>query len=221
VLDGSLDRFGWATTAPLLSPAECRELTQLYGQDERFRSRVDMARHNFGSGEYKYFSRPLPAVVEELRTSLYTRLAPIASRWAARLGGEPYPPDLPAFLDSCVRAGQTRPTPLLLRYQEDDFNCLHQDLYGDVAFPLQATILLSEPGRDFAGGEFLLLEQRPRAQSRGQAVALELGQAILFATRHRPVPGARGFYRVNVRHGVSRLLRGERYTLGIIFHDAR
>jgi len=205
----------------LLTAEECEALIALYEDDSRFRSRVIMARHNFGSGEYKYFDRPLPKLVEHLRHELYPQLAHTANRWAAWLGTEAYPSQLDEFLDHCHGHGQTRPTPLLLKYQADDYNCLHQDLYGDVAFPLQVTVLLSPLHTGFEGGEFLLMEQRPRAQSRGQAVVLEQGQAVLFATHHRPVKGSRGHYRVNMRHGVSRLLSGQRYTLGIIFHDAR
>jgi hypothetical protein len=180
-----------------------------------------MARHRFGEGEYRYFAAPLPPLVATLRRELYARLAPTASRWAARLGaGEPYPVELGAFLRRCALHGQRRPTPLLLRYEAGGYNCLHQDLYGPVAFPLQVTVLLSCPGRDFAGGQFLLVEQRPRAQSRGEAIELGEGEAIVFATRYRPVDGARGSYRVVMRHGVSRLTSGVRMTLGIIFHDA-
>lgn len=193
----------------------------MYDEDARFRSRIDMARYGFGSGEYKYFARPLPPAVEALREAVYPQLAPVASRWAERLGGEPYPATLEAFLNLCAKRGQTRPTPLLLRYGPGDYNCLHQDLYGDVVFPIQLTVVLSRRDVDYQGGEFLLVEQRPRAQSRGQAVPLELGEAVIFATRYRPIQGTRGFYRVNMRHGVSRLLSGERFTLGVIFHDAK
>jgi uncharacterized protein len=220
-IQAGLDAYGYATTPPLLTAAECAALVRLYGQEQPFRSTIDMARYNFGSGEYKYFARPLPALVGSLRTSLYPRLAPIANAWAERLDGPSFPDTLDAFLEVCARHGQTRPTPLLLRYQAGDYNCLHQDLYGEVAFPIQLTLALSRPGTDYSGGEFLLLEQRPRAQSRGQAVHLELGEAVIFATRYRPVQGTRGFYRVNLRHGVSRVVSGERCTLGIIFHDAR
>ena len=220
-IEAGLDAYGYATTPPLVTPAGCAAMVSLYSQEQPFRSTIDMARYNFGSGEYKYFARPLPALVESLRTSLYRHLAPIANRWAEQLGGPSFSDSLDAFLEECARRGQTRPTPLMLHYQAGDYNCLHQDLYGDVAFPLQLTLALSSPGKDYTGGEFLLLEQRPRAQSRGQAVHLELGEAVIFATRYRPVQGTRGFYRVNLRHGVSRLLTGERYTLGIIFHDAR
>ena len=220
-LERSLDEWGYAATPPLLTPAECSELVRLYAEDGSFRSRIDMARYNFGSGEYKYFDRPLPPLIEQLRSGFYPHLAPVASRWAERLGATSYPPDLQAFLDVCAKHGQSRPTPLLLRYGAGDYNCLHQDLYGEVAFPIQLTFALSELGADYTGGEFLLMEQRPRAQSRGQAISLQLGEAVIFATRYRPVQGTRGSYRVNMRHGVSRLLSGERYTLGIIFHDAK
>ncbi|HEX6512269.1 MAG TPA: 2OG-Fe(II) oxygenase [Chloroflexota bacterium] len=221
VIERSLDEYGYAVTPAVLSAAECEDIVRLYAVDGRFRSRVVMARHNFGSGEYKYFSRPLPATVEALRTGFYPCLAPLANRWAERLGETGYPAECAEFLETCARAGQVKPTPLVLRYETGDFNCLHQDLYGDVAFPLQVTVALSRREADYSGGEFLLLEQRPRAQSRGQAVTLEQGEAVVFATHHRPVRGARGYYRVNMRHGVSRLLSGDRYTLGIIFHDAR
>jgi hypothetical protein len=219
-IERSLDGFGYATTGPMLTAAECDSLTALYDDEARFRSRVDMARYGFGSGEYKYLSRPLPELVQDLRAGFYPYLEPVASRWADALGDPPYPPTLDSFLETCARHGQTRPTPLILKYQEGDYNCLHQDLYGDVAFPIQITFALSRRGKDYSGGEFLLLEQRPRAQSRGQAVTLEQGEAVIFATRYRPVRGSRGWYRVNLRHGVSRLLSGSRCTLGIIFHDA-
>ncbi|HYZ49122.1 MAG TPA: 2OG-Fe(II) oxygenase, partial [Sphingomonas sp.] len=206
----------------LLSPGECAGVARLYGHEPSFRTRIVMERHAFGRGEYKYFGYPLPPQVEALREALYFRLAPIANRWAERLRLDTrYPPGLDAFLRTCHEAGQTRPTPLLLRYDAEGYNCLHQDLYGSIAFPLQATVLLSRPGEDFAGGEFLLVEQRPRAQSRGEVVPLEQGQAVLFANSERPVPGARGFYRVKLRHGVSRVTSGHRMTLGLIFHDSR
>jgi hypothetical protein len=179
-----------------------------------------MARHRFGEGEYKYFAAPLPPLVAALRTQIYPRLVPVANRWAAALGTDPYPPTLAAYLARCAAAGQRRPTPLLLRYAAGGYNCLHQDLYGALAFPLQLTCVLSEVGEDYSGGEFLLVEQRPRSQSRGEAIVLRRGDAIVFATRHRPVAGARGSYRVTMRHGVSRLRSGERMSLGIIFHDA-
>jgi hypothetical protein len=220
-LAADLDSRGYATTGPLLSPAECRALAGLYPRETGFRSRVVMARHGFGRGEYKYFAYPLPPPVAALRESLYPRLVPIARRWSAAIGKEP---DLPAtheaYLKQCREAGQARPTPLLLRYGEGDYNCLHQDLYGEIAFPLQATILLSAPGKDFEGGEFVLVEQRPRMQSRPEVVPLKRGEAVIFAVHERPVAGKRGTYRVKMRHGVSRLRRGERVTLGVIFHDA-
>ncbi|MEX2220432.1 MAG: 2OG-Fe(II) oxygenase [Candidatus Rokuibacteriota bacterium] len=218
----ALDDRGWATTPPLLTAAECAELIRLYPEERRFRSRVDMARFRFGEGEYKYFANPLPPVVLGLRRHAYPHLAPIASGWENTLGAERrYPAELDEFLAVCAEHGQTKPTPLLLRYEAGGYNCLHHDLYGDVAFPLQMTCLLSRPGQDFTGGEFLLVEQRPRAQSTGSVVPLERGQIVIFATRHRPARGARGAYRVTLRHGVSRVASGERYTLGVIFHDAK
>jgi hypothetical protein len=217
-----LEARGAATTGPLLSAAECRALAALYAGDTGFRSRVVMARHGFGQGEYKYFSYPLPPLVAELRKALYPRLAPAARRWYAAMGRKAdLPETLDAYLERCHDAGQTRPTPLLLRYGEGDYNCLHQDLYGELAFPLQATILLSAPGEDFQGGEFVLVEQRPRTQSRPEVVPLRQGEAVIFAVNERPVEGKRGVYRVKMRHGVSRLRKGERLTLGVIFHDAR
>ena len=216
-----LDERGWATTPALVTAGECAELIRLYAALRRFRSRVDMARFRFGEGAYKYFANPLPAVVRELRRHAYSHLAPIASAWEAALGTDVrYPPELDGFLAVCAEHGQTKPTPLLLRYEAGGYNCLHQDLYGDVAFPLQMTCLLSRPGQDFTGGEFLLVEQRPRAQSTGSVVPLGRGQIVIFATRHRPAKGSRGAYRVTLRHGVSRVVSGERYTLGVIFHDA-
>jgi hypothetical protein len=220
-IGASLDEWGHARTPALLTPAECGELRALYADDARFRSRVDMARYRFGVGEYKYFADPLPALVGELREHAYEPLAAIANRWEAALKTRVrHPADLAGLLAICARRGQRKPTPLLLRYLAAGYNCLHQDLYGDVVFPIQLTVLLSEPGKDFEGGEFLLVEQRPRAQSLGSVVHLGLGEAVIFATRHRPVAGARGHYRANMRHGVSRVLSGERYTLGIIFHNA-
>jgi hypothetical protein len=217
-----LDRYGCALTGPLLSAAECVSLAALYPRNEHFRSRIVMRRHGFGSGEYKYFSYPLPDPIGALRAALYPRLAPIANRWNERMGLRPrYPADHEAFLRKCHAAGQFRPTPLLLKYVTGDFNCLHQDLYGELAFPLQATFLLSHPGRDFTGGEFLLTEQRPRMQSRAEVVPLAEGEGVIFAVHHRPVEGVHGDYRVNLRHGVSRLRSGERHTLGVIFHDAK
>ena len=217
-----LDANGYALPGRILTPDECATLIALYPKRERFRSRVDMARLRYGVGEYKYFARPMPKLVEELRGAFFTHLAPIGNRWSKLLdAGEPYPDSLSAFLKTCAEHDQSRPTPLLLRYQAAGYNCLHQDLYGDIAFPLQFTCVLSRRGRDFEGGEFLLVEQRPRAQSRGEALSLDQGEGIIFTNRYRPVRGARGFYRVNVRHGVSTLRAGERYSLGIIFHDAR
>lgn len=217
-----LDARGVATTGPLLSPAEADELIALYPERERFRSRVEMARHGYGEGEYKYFAYPLPSLLAELRQAVYTRLAPLATLWAERLREEQrFPDTLDAFLATCHAAGQTRPTPLLLKYGPGDFNCLHQDLYGDLAFPFQMVLLLSRPGRDFSGGEFTLVEQRPRRQSTVEVVPLDLGEAAVFAVRHRPARGSRGFHRTTLRHGVSRIRSGARYTAGVIFHDAR
>ena len=220
-----LDARGAATTGPLFGPGECRALAALYAEPApgaTFRSRVVMARHGFGQGEYKYFSYPLPPPVAELRQALYPRLAPVARRWHAAMGRAADLPDaLDGYLKRCHAAGQTRPTPLLLRYGAGDYNCLHQDLYGELAFPLQATILLSASGADFSGGEFVLVEQRPRMQSRPEVVPWRQGEAVIFAVNERPVAGKRGVYRVKMRHGVSRLLSGERLTLGIIFHDAK
>ena len=216
-----LDAYGCATLAGLLAPRECTALAALYPDDGLFRSRIVMARHGFGSGEYKYFRYPLPDLIAELRAALYPRLAPIANRWNTALGSEArYPARHADFLARCHAAGQRRPTPLLLQYQAGDYNCLHQDVYGEQVFPLQATILLSAPGRDFAGGEFVLTEQRPRMQSRPEVVPLGQGDAVVFAVHQRPVQGTRGAYRVKLRHGVSRLRSGRRHTLGIIFHDA-
>lgn len=221
-IESSLEHDGHAVVRGLLTPGDCRALIAGYTDDERFRSTIDMARHGFGQGEYRYFAYPLPGVIAALRTALYARLAPIANRWNEALGAQSrFPADHAAYLARCHRAEQTRPTPLILRYRAGDFNCLHQDLYGEHVFPLQATILLSSPGADFEGGEFVLTEQRPRRQSRVEVVALERGDTVIFPVHHRPVRGARGVYRTNMRHGVSRLLAGERYTAGIIFHDAR
>jgi uncharacterized protein len=219
---GDLDAQGCAVLKGLLSPQECHEVAALYPQDTHFRSRVVMGRHGFGRGEYKYFSYPLPELIAEMRPLLYARLHGVANRWNEAMGIDiRYPDDHAAFLRRCHAAGQVKPTPLLLQYGEDDYNCLHQDLYGEHVFPLQVAILLSEPGRDFEGGEFVLTEQRPRMQSRPEVVPLRQGDAVAFAVHHRPVQGTRGFYRVNLRHGVSRVRSGHRHTLGVIFHDAK
>lgn len=216
-----LDERGHATTPALLTGAECARLAAVYHDERRFRARVDMARFRFGVGEYKYFATPLPPLVAALRTHVYPHLAPLANRWMAQLGQpERFPLALPEFTAVCAARGQRRPTPLLLRYTAGGYNCLHQDLYGAVAFPLQLTCVLSRGGRDYTGGEFLLVEQRPRAQSRGAAIVLEQGAAVIFPTRHRPVAGTRGVFRATVRHGLSRVHTGERLALGVIFHDA-
>jgi uncharacterized protein len=216
-----LDSQGWAIMPKLLTPAQCRGIADLYEDGERFRSKVVMARHGFGRGEYQYFAYPLPDLVEALRGALYPQLAPIANRWNETMGiGVRYPADHATFLKRCHAAGQTRPTPLLLQYGPGDYNCLHQDLYGEHVFPLQVAILLSEPGEEFEGGEFVLTEQRPRMQSRPSVVPLRRGDAVVFAVNQRPVRGSRGFYRTVLRHGVSRIRAGRRHTLGIIFHDA-
>ena len=217
-----LDVHGCVTTGALLSAEECAALAETYSADAPFRSRVIMARHGFGRGEYKYFAYPLPEVVAALRAALYPPLADIANRWNEALGiALRYPRDHAAYLARCHRAGQAKPTPLLLQYGPGDYNCLHQDLYGEHVFPLQVTFLLSRPGEDFAGGEFVLTEQRPRMQSRAEVVPLAQGEGVIFPVHHRPVQGTRGIYRVNMRHGVSRLHTGHRHTLGIIFHDAK
>jgi len=216
-----LDAQGNARIAGLLSPHECDASARLYDVDGIHRSRVVMSRHGFGRGEYKYFSYPLPHVVHELRTTIYPHLAPVANRWNQAMGIDVrYPNAHEAFIARCHDAGQRRPTPLILRYGVDDYNCLHQDLYGEHVFPLQVVILLSQPGHDFSGGELVLTEQRPRMQSRPQVVPLQKGDAVVLAVHHRPVQGTRGMYRVNMRHGVSRLHSGHRHTLGVIFHDA-
>jgi hypothetical protein len=218
----TLDAQGCAVIGPALSPEECRALAATYDDEERFRSRIVMARHGFGRGEYKYFAHPLPDVVATLRTALFPPLANIANRWNEALGIDIRYPDAHAeFVKRCHRAGQTKPTPLLLRYGEGDYNCLHQDIYGEHVFPLQVTFLLSDPVGDFTGGEFVLTEQRPRMQSRAEVVPLRQGEGVIFPVHHRPVRGTRGVYRVNMRHGVSRLRSGHRHTLGIIFHDAK
>ncbi|MGH7047609.1 MAG: 2OG-Fe(II) oxygenase [Stellaceae bacterium] len=217
----ALDERGYATAAGLLDGAECRELAALYADEDAFRSHVVMQRHGYGSGEYKYFRYPLPDLVAALRQAIYPYLATIANRWHRQLHEDgTFAPTLDAYLKGCHRAGQQRPTPLLLKYRAGDYNRLHQDLYGALVFPLQLTVLLSDPAGDFSGGEFLLVEQRPRMQSRGEVVPLRQGEAVIFPVHHRPVEGSRGFYRVTMRHGVSRVRCGERHTLGIIFHDA-
>ena len=216
-----LDAFGCAIIPGLLSPEDCVAAAALYDRPGLFRSRVLMQQHGFGRGEYQYFAYPLPAPLAALRSALYPPLAAIANRWHGALGIDTrFPPDHEAYLARCHAAGQVKPTPLLLRYREGDYNCLHQDLYGELVFPLQAALLLSQPGVDFAGGEFVLTEQRPRMQSRAEVVPLGQGDAVVFAGNHRPVQGTRGVYRVAMRHGVSRLRSGTRHTLGIIFHDA-
>ena len=220
-ITAELDSRGCALLPCLLCPDECRALAALYEEDRPFRSRIVMSRHGFGRGEYKYFDYPLPARIQELRSALYPRLAPIANEWNRRLGNRvAYPADLDMFLEQCHAAGQTRPTPLLLQYGPEDYNCLHQDVYGERVFPLQLTVLLSQPGRDFSGGEFVLTEQRPRSQARAEVVPLAQGDGVVFAVQHRPASGTRGDYRVSLRHGVSRVRRGRRHTLGILFHDA-
>jgi hypothetical protein len=221
-IERSLWASGWAKTPPVLTPDECAGLIALYADETRFRSRIDMARYRFGVGEYKYFAAPLPPLVDALRTHAYPPLAAVANQWQAALGDpELFPGDLTALLRRCHKRGQTKATPLLLRYEAGGYNCLHQDLYGDVVFPLQLTCFLSRRGADYDGGDFLLVEQRPRAQSRGESIATEQGEILIFTTRYRPVEGTRGVYRAAMRHGVSRVRSGLRYTLGVIFHDAK
>ncbi|SAL35411.1 PF09859 family protein [Caballeronia sordidicola] len=220
-LEDDLNQFGCATVDQLLTAGECDTLSALYAQDALYRSRVVMARHGFGRGEYKYYRYPLPEIIGTLRETVYPHLAPVANRWNALMGIDArYPADHADFINRCHAAGQTRPTPLILQYAEGDYNCLHQDLYGEHVFPIQLAILLSVPGRDFTGGEFVMTEQRPRMQSRAEVVPLAQGDAVIFAVHHRPVNGTRGVYRVNLRHGVSRLRFGHRHTAGVIFHDA-
>ena len=217
-----LDARGNAVLEQLLSPDECRAVAALYPRADLFRSRVVMARHGFGRGEYQYFNYPLPELIAGLRTALYSHLAPLADRWNEAMGIDVrYPREHADFIARCHAAGQSKPTPLLLQYHTDDYNCLHQDVYGEHLFPLQVAVLLSEPGRDFTGGEFVMTEQRPRMQSRAEVVPLRQGDAVVFTVRNRPVQGSRGVYRVNHRHGVSRIRSGQRHTLGIIFHDAQ
>jgi hypothetical protein len=219
----SLSDRGYAITAPILSDAECSSLVALYNDASKFRSHIIMERYRFGTGDYKYFDNPLPKVVAQLRSSAYPHLAEVANHWAESLGenASQYPREHTAFLKTCHKARQTKPTPLMLHYEAGGYNCLHQDLYGDVSFPLQMVFLLGQHGRDWDGGEFILVEQQPRAQSKPQVVLANQGEAIIFTTRYRPVKGSRGYYRVNLRHGVSRVHRGTRFTLGIIFHDAK
>ena len=220
-LGAALDRDGYAVLPGLLDAKQCAELAALYDDREAFRSRVVMARHGFGQGEYKYLAYKLPPVVQRLRETLYPLVAPTANCWQQQLGlNANFPDTLDGYLARCHAAGQQRPTPLILKYGPGDYNCLHQDLYGELVFPLQATVLLSRPGEDFAGGEFLLVEQRPRRQSRGEVVSLHRGDAVIFPVNRRPVAGTRGYYRVTTRHGVSQVRSGQRFTLGIIFHDA-
>jgi hypothetical protein len=217
-----LDRFGAAVVGPLLTERDCRRLAKLYDEPQHFRKRIVMARHGFGSGEYQYFADPLPEEVASLRRGLYGPLATVANRWNEQLKIDlEYPATLDDYRQVCAAAGQDKPTPLLLRYEAGDFNCLHQDLYGDLVFPLQVAILLDQPGEDFTGGEFVLTEQRPRMQSRAEVVPLVRGSGVIFPVHTRPVQGTKGVYRVNMRHGVSRLRSGRRHTLGIIFHDAK
>jgi uncharacterized protein len=218
----SLDAYGCAVAESVLTPGECRVLAGMYGKDGLFRSRILMARHGFGRGEYKYWAYPLPEMIAVLRTAFYPRLAEVANRWNETMKIDfRYPTEHEQYLELCHRAGQTKPTPLLLQYKEGDFNCLHQDVYGEYLFPLQVAFLLSVPDEDFTGGEFILTEQRPRMQSRAEVVSLKQGDGVIFAVDHRPVQGTRGAYRVSLRHGVNRLRSGHRHTLGIIFHDAK
>jgi hypothetical protein len=221
-IETALDADGYAVIAPLLTEAECANLSFGFEADATFRNRVVMARHGYGAGEYRYYAYPLPGLIETLRTALYARLAPIANQWQSALGRpSAFPASHAEYLDQCHAAGQTRPTPLLLRYGAGDYNRLQQDLYGDLCFPLQAAFLLSRPGDDFEGGEFLLTEQRPRMQTRGEVVPLTRGEGVIFAVNQRPAPGPRGVSRVTMRHGVSRVRGGHRHTLGVIFHDAK
>jgi hypothetical protein len=219
----SLSARGYAVTNQILTPEECASITSLYNEPIRFRSQVIMERYRFGVGDYKYFANPLPELVTDLRSAAYPHLAKVANEWSIAFGDKkpPFPIDHSAFLKICHKAGQSKPTPLVLHYEAGGYNCLHQDLYGEIAFPLQMVFLLGQRGRDWEGGEFLLVEQQPRAQSKGEVVSADQGQAIIFTTRYRPVKGSRGYYRVNLRHGVSRVHCGTRYTLGIIFHDAK
>ena len=218
-----LDERGFGALPGVLTEKSCDEIAAIYSDDRQFRTRIDMARYSFGQGEYKYFNYPLPPLVQQLRSLIYSQLSPLANEWADRLRNNQarFPEKLSDFIEQCHRAGQKRPTPLLLKYGSGDFNCLHQDLYGDIVFPFQVTFFLSQRGRDFEGGEFVLSEQQPRRQSRVEVLAPNQGDAVIFAVHHRPVRGARGFYRANLRHGISTVHAGERCTLGIIFHDAK
>ncbi|WP_273784818.1 2OG-Fe(II) oxygenase [Brucella intermedia] len=221
-IGAELDQFGATILENIISPQDCREIAAGYHALAAFRTVISMRKHGFGRGEYKYYANPIPALIWNLRQKLYFQLAPIANRWSERLGSDVrFPPTHDAFLERCHAAGQTRPTPLILQYVEGDYNCLHQDIYGDIAFPLQVAILLSEPEKDFTGGEFVLTEQRPRMQSRAEVVPLRQGDGVVFAVNDRPMQGTRGDYRVKMRHGVSRIRSGKRHTLGIIFHDSR
>lgn len=218
----SLWQHGSALTPALLTPSECADIVKLYGSENAFRSHIMMSRYRFGRGDYKYFDYPLPPIVQDLREHSYPHLVPLANEWNQALGlSEVFPERHSSFLDACAKNEQTRATPLLLHYESGDFNCLHQDMYGAVAFPLQLTCFLSQPGVDYEGGEFVIVEQQPRAQSKADVITAQLGQVLIFATRYRPVKGSRGFYRVSLRHGVSRLKRGVRFTLGVIYHDAQ
>jgi uncharacterized protein len=218
-----LDQRGFAVLPRLLTKKSCEEIAALYADNRQFRSRIEMSRYAFGRGEYKYFNYPLPGIVKQMRSSFYAQLAPLANDWLARLGtpGPRYPKRLSAFIEQCHRAGQKRPTPLLFKYEVGDFNCLHQDLYGEIVFPFQVVVLLSQRGSDFEGGEFVLTEQRPRKQSRVEVLSPNQGDAVIFSVHYRPVRGAKGHYRANLRHGVSTIRSGNRYTVGIIFHDAK
>lgn len=221
--EDSLSQRGYAVTAPVLSPDECASVAEMYGVASRFRSHILMERYRFGVGDYKYFGNPLPEIVASLRASAYPHLAKVANQWAEAFGEKSprFPEEHAAFLKICHQVGQTKPTPLLLHYEAGGYNCLHQDIYGEIAFPLQMVFMLGQQDRDWEGGEFLLVEQQPRAQSKGEVVRADQGQAVIFTTRYRPVRGARGYYRVNMKHAVSRVHRGTRYTLGLIFHDAK
>jgi uncharacterized protein len=221
-MEASLWEHGYAQAGPLLTPPECEQMISLYGRNELFRSRIDMARYRFGAGDYKYFDYPLPEIVATLREAIYPKLATIANGWMEALGSsDRFPADLAGLIEACQNFGQTKPTPLLLHYEAGGYNCLHQDIYGELAFPLQVVCFLSQPERDYTGGDFLLVEQRPRAQSVGESIHGQQGEIVVFTTRYRPVKGSRGYYRANLKHGVSRLKNGTRYTLGIIFHEAK